>query len=476
MPGHRSRSARLLGLLAAAALATAGLLLVLASQDGPESSGAPVVAQRPGPAEARSPEWRPPVLPPVLPIDVPEVPVASPEAAVGAAPLADRIELTIERMAASLRDGPVDRSSWETEIRALTGSLGPESIPGLLELAADTSLPDEQLVAVAELLRPWSAAPGGLPAPLPEPALAALRRSLDERPRRPVATAAARALGALGERSDTARLLDELVDPASRSLASWGLQASPSVTLLDDLRGLLATDIDAESKLVVLTTMEGWARSAAPGFVAGSSRDATASTLAAFLEEASLEPALRQRAASALVAIGGASARNAVEKICRDPASDDGLIRVGVSALAADADPAAMALLEDGLWNEASPDARRLEFAAGLARISAPSSSRPALLEIAFASERPADQRRALYSLGALPPGSDTVAAAATALGDRDPAVRAAGIWVLDRTALAPACADQLRWLSETDSSEGVRRSASRALERLESEFSGASP
>ena len=140
---------------------------------------------------------------------VPAAPVATPEAVVGATPLADRIERTIERMSASLRDGPVDRSTWETEVRALAGSLGAGSIPGLLALAADTSLSDEQLVAVAELLRPWSAMPGGLPAPLPEPALAALRRSLDERPRRPVATAAARSLGALGARSDTARLLEE---------------------------------------------------------------------------------------------------------------------------------------------------------------------------------------------------------------------------------------------------------------------------
>jgi hypothetical protein len=214
--------------------------------------------------------------------------------------------------------------------------------------------------------------------------------------------------------------------------------------------------------------MDGWARSAAPGLVDGSSRDATAEAVASFLDDASLEPALRQRAASALVALGGASARRAVERICRDPASDDGLIRVGVAALARDEDPESIRLLEDGLWNAAAPDSRRLDFAEGLARTAAPSSSRPALLEIAFASERPADQRRALFALGALPPGADTAAAAATALGARDPAVRAAGIWALDRTALSPACAGQLRWLGESDSSEAIRQSARRALEGIE--------
>ena len=476
MPDRRSRHRQLVGVLVSAAAATCGLLLVLASQapaDASNASDASLAAQPAALAEPRGPDRPQSVLPPPLPVDASAVPMVPPRSAADATALEERIERTLERMAATLRVGPLDRSGWETEVRALAGSLGPESIAPLLELAADASLADEQLVAVAELLRPWSARPGGLPEPLPEPALGALRRSLDERPRRPAATAAARSLGALGTRADTARLLDELADaadpadPASRSLASWGLQASPSVALLDDLRGLLATDSDAETRVAVLTTMEGWARSAATGVVEGPTRDATASALAALLDDAALETALRQRAASAMVALGGASARDAVERICRDPTAEDAVLRVGVSALASAADPAAIALLEDGLWNEATPGSRRLEFAEGLARIAAPSSSRPALLELVSASERPADQRRALYSLGALPAGSDTASAAVTALGARDPAVRAAGIWVLDRTALAPAYADSLRWLSETDSSEAVRRSARRAVESL---------
>jgi HEAT repeat protein len=146
-----------------------------------------------------------------------------------------------------------------------------------------------------------------------------------------------------------------------------------------------------------------------------------------------------------------------------------------MSALARDADAAATALLEDGLWSVATPDARRLDFAEALARIPAPSSARPALLELAL-SERPCDRRRSLYALGALAPGPDTVTAASTALGDRDPSVRAAGVWAVERAALSAACESQLRGLGETDSSEDVRRSARRALEQLESEAGAASP
>ena len=476
MPGHRSRSRRLAGLLVSAAVATCGLLLVLAAQDQADASDASLVAQLAEPEEPRGPDRPLPVLPPPLPVDLPAVPMVSPPSTADAAALDARIERTLERMAATLRDGPLDRSGWETEVRALAGSLGEESMPRLLALAADGSLPDEQLIAAAELLRPLSARPGGLPAALPEPALAALRRSFDERPRRPAATAAARALGALGERGDTARLLDQLIDPESRSLASWGLQASPSVTLLDDLRSRLATDIDAESRAAVLTTMEGWARAADPGVLTGASREAAAVAVAALLDEVSLEPALRQRAASALVALGWASARSAVERICRDPASDDELLRVVIPALARDADPEAMALLEDELWTDSTPEARRLAFAEGLARIPAPSSARPALLEIAFESDRPGDQRRALYALAALAPGADTASVAATALRADDPAVRAAGIWTLDRAALSTVCASQLRELSETDSSTDIRRSARRALENIESRADAASP
>ena len=472
MRAHRSRSARRLGLTVSAALAAGALLVVLAAHDEADASGALAIAMRPPPAESRATL---PVLPQRQPLDVPDLPEPSLAAAVAAAPLAGRIERTVERMAASLRDGPVDRSTWDTEVRALAGSLGPGSIPTLLGLAADGSLPDEQLVAVAELLRPWSAAPGGLPCPLPEPALAALRRQLDESPRRPAATAAARALGALGERSDTARRLDELLDPSRRSLAAWSLQASPTVSILDDLGALLATGIDAESRAAVLTTMEGWARSA-PGCVDGPQRDAAADAVAALLDADSIEPGVRQRAACALVALGGASARGAIAKLCRDPAADDELLRVGISALARAADGEALAWLEDGLWNESTPGARRLAFAEGLARIPAPSSARPALLEIALASETTSDQRRALYALGALPPSSDTVSAAALALRGRDPAVRATGIWALDRSALSVACADQLRALGETDSSDEVRRSAQRALARIGPEPRAASP
>ena len=476
MPGHRSRSRRLAGLLVSAVVATCGLLLVLAAQeqtDAPDAPDASLVAQLAERAEPREPDRPLPVLPPPLPVDAPAVPMVSPRSTADAAVLDERIEQTVERMAATLRDGPLDRSGWETEVRALAGSLGEESMPRLLALAADGSLPDEQLVAAAELLRPLSARPGGLPSALPEPALAALRRSLDERPRRPAATAAARALGALGERSDTERLLDQLVDPESRSLASWGLQASPSVTLLDDLRSRLAT---SESRAAVLTTMEGWARAADPGVLTGASREAAAAAVAALLDEVSLEPLARQRAVSALVALGGTSARSAVERICRDPASEDELLRVVIPALARDADPEALALLEDELWTDSTPETRRLAFAEGLARIPAPSSARPALLEIAFESERPGDQRRALYALAALAPGADTASAAATALSADDPAVRAAGIRTLDRADLSTACASQLLWLSESDSSEDVRRSARRVLEKIEPEAGAASP
>ena len=476
MQPPRSRAAQLLGLVVSGVLVTSALMFVLASTDGADTPDAPIVVQRARPTEVRPAEWEPRELPPVLPIDVPKAPVAAPEAVGGASPLAERIERTLERMSASLRDGPIDRSTWETEVRALAGSLGPDSVPRLLELAADASLPDEQLVAVAELLRPWSAMPGGLPATLPEAALAALRRSLDEQPQGPAATAAVRALGALGAPGDTARLLDELVEPASRSLASWGLQASPSVTLLDDLAGLLATDVDAESQAAILTTMQGWARGAEPARLECPSRDAAASTVAALLEDASIGPGLRQRAAAALVAMGGASARSVVDDLCSDPSVPDGLLRVAVAALDRDTQPASVARLEDELWDPSTPDPRRLALADGLVRCGESGPARLALIDVALGSQSPSDQRRALYSLGALSAGSDTVAAAVTALRASDPAVRAAGVWALDRTAGSAACAGELRLLSDTDASEDVRRSARRALEKLAVEPERASP
>jgi len=88
---------------------------------------------------------------------------------------------------------------------------------------------------------------------------------------------------------------------------------------------------------------------------------------------------------------------------------------------------------------------RRLALAEGLARIADSVPARQALIDVTLASRSPSDHRRALYALRSLPAGSDTVAAAATALGDPDPAVRAAGIWALDRTAGSVACADRLR-------------------------------
>ena len=349
----------------------------------------------------------------------------------------------VRGLAAEIRSLGFDREAWIAQARATAATLEPATIDALEEMAAEQGARGE-LIATAELLR--HRGDPGARAILPEAALEALRTAVGA-PESAPAAAAARALAALGTEVDRSDYLGVLVSgatPGERELAAWALQAAGGDRVTYGLAEAVRAPRDERARDLALSTLGVLlsGRDDISPATRESARDALASALADPREGTQL------RAVVAMAALDDTAAGEPLLAALTDPTRSPALARAAAGALATMNDTIVardLALLvADPLLDDACRSLVAETVIASPAACAAMPSAR-------------------LEALGVL---------TTVARKDPDPAARRRAVWKLSGAQDAVA-GETLAEVASADTDRGVRRAATRALERHARSSSG---
>ena len=320
----------------------------------------------------------------------------------------------IAELAAELGWDVFDRAAFETRTRAVAASLGAAEIREAAEVADDRRVGARMIVCAAELLRLCAERLPAAVAPLSpatrEAELDAFENCAEDPP---LAFAGVRALAALGSGEDRRVLVEVLsqsTDTRKRDLAGFGLRAAASAETVGALRQLVMSANDTRCSELGLVALEDIWRGAHADSLSNDEREACARCLSAYLARRDAPLVLRQRAATALSAVGGVHAREALLATFMDSGSDRDLARSAAAGLATLTDPAVAQSLSTLLRDPLLDEERRVLAAEAIARRDAIASDANDSREIAAANlERAAEEssdaalrRRACLALSTL--------------------------------------------------------------------------
>jgi hypothetical protein len=337
-------------------------------------------------------------------------------ATVGAAPCEHRkaIRDRIAELAAELGCDVFDRAAFETRTGAVAAGLGAAEIREVAEVADDRGAGARTIVCAAEVLRLCAEKLPTAVAPLAPATREALRDAFEhcaDDP--PLAFASVRALAALGNDEDRRVLVDALsrsTDARKRDLAGVGLRAAASAETVGALRQLVMRPNDTRCCELGLVALEDIWRAAHADSLSADEREACARCLSECLARRDAPLVLRQRAATALAAVGGAHVREALLGTFMDSGGDRDLARSAAAGLATLADPAAAQSLATLLRDPLLDEERRVLAAEAIARSAAAAPDANDSREVAAAvleraaeeSSDPALRRRASLALSTM--------------------------------------------------------------------------
>ena len=280
----------------------------------------------------------------------------------------------ITDLAAELDGDAFDRMLFDTRARAIAAQLDEAEMRAALEVAGDRSAGLRMIVCAAEIVRLCNERSPTAASSLAPATRELLRRAFDgcaEDPR--LAFAGVRALAALGDDEDRKSLVEALAsrtDARKRDLAGLGLCAAAATDTVSALTSFVARANDTRcSELALIALADIW-RSARAESLPTDERETCARCIASCLATRDAPLVLRERAITALAAIGGTSAREGLLATFTDAGADRVLVRSAAGALAALDDPVAAESLAKLLSDPLLDDEQRVLATGAIARSS----------------------------------------------------------------------------------------------------------